>query len=70
MKKQDNNGWIKIESEADLPKTDKTIQLWFMTKNGLITTNNWSSRFKHKISGYLMVYSHYQPIQKPEPPIY
>lgn len=68
--KQANNGWIKIESEDDLPKTDKTIDFWFMTNSGSIIINNWNSKFKHKAYGYLRVYSHYQPIIKPDLPLY
>jgi len=27
------NKWVKLNSEDDLPKTDKTIDLWFLTKS-------------------------------------
>ena len=62
--------WIKLNSEDDLPKTDKTIDLWFLTKTGRITINNWNSKFKHKTYGYLRVYSHFQIVVQPDLPIY
>lgn len=65
-----NNGWIVLNSEDDLPKTDKTIDLWFLTKTGHITINNWNSKFKHKTYGYLKVYSHFRLITHPNLPIY
>lgn len=68
---KNNNGWIVLNSVEDLPKTDKKIiQLWFMTKSGHITQNNWNNKFTHKVFGYLKVYSHYQIVVEPQPPIY
>lgn len=61
--------WIKLNSEDDLPKTDKTIDLWFLTKTGHITINNWNSKFKHKTYGYLKVYSHFQIVVQPDLPL-
>ena len=62
----ENNGWIKIESEADLPK--EVDQYWFASHNNKIEIRfynpNWIDdrvQFRHR-------YTHYQPIQKPEPP--
>lgn len=63
-----SNKWIELKSEDDLPKTYKTIDLWFVTKTGHITINNWNSKFKHKTFGYLNVYSHYQIVINPELP--
>lgn len=71
---ENNNGWIKIESESDLPKL--TIE-YYVLKNGSLTTayyrgnNRWiipendfpKTTEIHKIT-------HYQPIEKPKPPIY
>lgn len=65
-----NNGWTTLNSIDDFPKTDKTIQLWFMTKSGHITQNNWNNKFTHKVFGYLKVYSHFQVVIEPNPPIY
>jgi hypothetical protein len=62
---ENNNGWINIESGEDLPKDG---QYWTISSNdGQMTTNRiWSKQwnFNHR---YI---SHYQPIIKPEPPIY
>lgn len=61
-----NNGWIKIESEADLPK--KGTNCHFILKNG------FSGIFVDlDDSEYLTLRNrgtHYQPIEKPKPPIY
>ncbi|MEY3500533.1 MAG: hypothetical protein RL308_2202 [Bacteroidota bacterium] len=67
----DNNGWIKIESENDLPITDgKTIQYFFVTKAGNITENGYCDLMKNKKIQYSLVYTHYQQIIKPEKPLY
>ena len=63
---EDNNGWIKIESEEDLP--EKGIDCHFILKSGVtgIFTNLDDSEYltlKNRAT-------HYQPIQKPKPPIY
>lgn len=62
-----NNVWIKIESEADLPKAGMT--------NYFICVNGKPSIQVHNLRQVLSLYSdgmitHYQPIVKPEPPIY
>lgn len=68
---ENNNGWVKIESEDDLPNTDgKSVEFWFLTKHGNITTNCFSDLMKNKKIQYSKVYSHYQPIEKPKPPLY
>lgn len=67
----DNNGWIKIESENDLPITDgKTIQYFFVTKAGNITENGYCDLMKNKKIQYSLVYTHYQKIIKPKKPLY
>ena len=61
-----NNGWIKIESEADLPNNEK---VWICANNNKVllslkTVLNWILKnHDNKIT-------HYQPIEKPKPPIY
>ena len=62
----ENNGWIKIESEADLPK--EVDQYWFASHNNKIEIRfynpNWINdrvQFRHR-------YTHYQPIVKPLAP--
>lgn len=64
----ENNGWIKIESENDLPKEytecflfDDDNDIGFYTF-GLDDNND----LKYKENGI----THYQLIIKPEPPIY
>lgn len=68
---ENNNGWIKIESEADLPKD-----------NGLIDYHVFklTNQYKHIRATYKNIevsklweqdeITHYQPIEKPKPPIY
>jgi len=63
---ESNNGWIKIESKDDLPK--------YGYYEVILRGNNNHSRaslcrdFNEK--SQLIHYSHYQPIIKPQPPIY
>jgi hypothetical protein len=68
---ENNNGWIKIESEADFPKE---------TRNTQYHVFKFSNQYKHIINNfsesevkYLWEQeeiTHYQPITKPQPPIY
>ena len=67
---EDNNGWIKIESEADLPKNDDDY--WVMTNikddevqqlSNLIVIRCLNLEKNIKVT-------HFQPIEKPKPPIY
>lgn len=62
---ENNNGWIKIESEADLP--DKRVDCFFWDKkDGLII-----GEFLPECAAFVLENAtHYQPIIKPEPPIY
>lgn len=63
---ENNNGWIKIESENDLPKDE--YELYFVTGNN---TNIHQCIYHIGIKEYwLKTFTHYQPIQKPEPPLY
>lgn len=70
---ENNNGWIKIESEADLPKIGEydmsSFILYYWTNNGLYRAEDYK-RWKIHYD-YLQV-SHYrlEPIFKPKPPIY
>ena len=68
---ENNNGWIRIESEADLPKEGMhhSILLDSECINGyrnydVIVFYEVNSKFRKKDI------SHYQPIEKPKPPIY
>ena len=68
---ENNNGWIRIESEVDLPKEGMhhSILLDSECINGyrnydVIVFYEVNSKFRKK------EISHYQPIEKPNPPIY
>jgi len=68
---EDNNGWIKIESEEDLPKN--VIDCWFKTDSDYILLGYFSTRNFFVNDGNdveLRFVTHYQPIEKPQPPIY
>ena len=63
---ENNNGWIKIESEADLPKKGTSCHV--ILKSGVTCVF-----IDLDDSEYLTLKNrgtHYQPIVKPEPPIY
>ncbi len=57
-----NNGWIKIESEVDLPTT--ICDCWVIRKN------KTELRFCKWSNVSVEFHSHYQPIVKPDLPIY
>lgn len=65
---EDNNGWIRIESEEDLPKD--CGDYWVYDDDGDIgyyMFNLFEEDFEHvKENGI----THYQPIIKPKPPLY
>ena len=67
---ENNNGWIKIESEKDLPKESGL----YFGKDYEFGTDMTFFDFETKewedSSGYLLNITHYQPIEKPKPPIY
>ena len=67
---ENNNGWIKIESEADLPKNNDDY--WVITNikddevqqlSNLIVIRCLNLEKNIKVT-------HYKPIEKPKPPIY
>jgi len=62
---ENNNGWIRIESEADLPKIDFITQYWFF--DGVST---WIQTFTLYMKLGRVKITHYQPIIKPEKPLY
>lgn len=65
---EDNNGWIKIENEEDLPKVDG-INCWIITENNKQIRQRWFNKFWNEYEGEGKV-THYQPIEQPKPPIY
>lgn len=69
---ENNNGWIKIETEEDLPnKPDELFEVGILDSIGY---------FHHEIKRYAGkslkwmwnkdLITHYQPIEKPKPPLY
>jgi len=60
---ENNNGWIKIESEADLPKNTTFSHIIKVDGSQYI-----QSIYRHK--GFIGEITHYQPIQKPLKPHY
>lgn len=73
---ENNNGWIKIESEDDLPKEEIDVHFIFTEYEGkkgrFQTYGVWDNNLKSFYSGALKInnVTHYQPIEKPKPPIY
>ena len=70
---ENNNGWLKIESEDDLPK-DLT-KCHFIIRG--YENNNYIGHYydglfwnSHNEAYSWQVVSHYQPIEKPKPAIY
>lgn len=68
---EDNNGWIKIQSEEDLPKdfNRSEFKLYYWTNNGLYESEDYK---RHKLHYNNLEITHYrlEPIFNPEPPIY
>ena len=68
---ENNNGWIKIESENDLPKEDNWFYV-FRLDNSIVLSkfrkefNRWEVYEGLPTKGI----THYQTIIKPKPPIY
>lgn len=63
-----NNGWIKIENEADLPKENCDVMVVF--KNGEIDCQRYLFEYKNFSTHHYKHITHYQLITKPKPPIY
>ncbi len=64
-----NNGWIRIESDEDLPK--EPIECWFIHYETIYSGAFAGRMFASGsiLSGWKAV-SHFRPIVKPEKPIY
>ena len=73
---ENNNKWIRIESENDLPKEGYGLY-HIITKTDIYTNipknqnidEFWGNDI-NKSSWWLQNVTHYQPISKPQPPIY
>ena len=62
---ENNNGWIKIESEDDLPKESSNYWI-FQSDLRTVTMKDFYDNKKY----YGVKATHYRPIVKPKPPIY
>ena len=65
---ENNNGWIKIESEEDLPKDyEISYHAWNSESDrDYYLTNMWGIINRYHLGNV----THYQPIEKPKLPIY
>ncbi|MDV3774042.1 hypothetical protein CMU14_13245 [Elizabethkingia anophelis] len=61
-----NNGWTRIESEEDLPKEGDLF--WVMKKG--YDYPLFEPMYHDDGEYWLINYTHYQPIEKPKPPIF
>lgn len=73
---ENNNGWIKIESEADLPK-DKYGMYHVVAKENFFCEepknqgiDDYWLNDNNKAKNWIKDFSHYQPIVKPQPPLH
>ena len=68
---ENNNGWVKIESEKDLPKKDGWFYV-YRTDNSIIISefvlNFKAWNFYEGLPTKAV--THYKPIEKPKPPIF
>lgn len=62
----ENNGWIKFENEK--PNFNDYCYCWLLTKDGEILLREWNPHSKGFYGWREVYFTHYQPIQKPEPP--
>lgn len=68
--KTDNNGWIKIEGESDFPKEHVPCHVKYLNGQTVSWFNgvDFITLTGHKYKDNAI--THYQPIEKPKPPIY
>jgi len=64
---ENNNGWIKIESEEDLPKNSGHYLIMVNNEVKIDLWVNYQNKFELWNKNSV---THYQPIEKPKPPIY
>lgn len=64
---ENNNGWLKIESEEDLPKVCDDF-LVYNKENEIFVKTFIPNSIVSSI--WLKDITHYQPITKPKPPVY
>lgn len=68
---ENNNGWIKVESEHDLPKEDNLEKY----NCGILDADGKFKKMETNVSFIRLTrlknyFTHYQPMQIPNPPIY
>lgn len=71
IQSKENNGWIKIESEEDLPKESG----YFFTKSDVwwepyYRIDIFCGKLSNSFENGKSCFTHYQPIVKPLKPIY
>lgn len=66
IEEENNNGWIKIDSEDQI-KDFQNEFCWVIIKSGEVEKMYIHSSNK---SFVLNMCTHYQPIEKPKPPLY
>lgn len=64
---EDNNGWIKIESEEDAPVNEGIYWVMRLGCNFPLHLDTYNDLHKRTWFGK---YTHYKPIEKPKPPIH
>jgi hypothetical protein len=68
---ENNNGWIKIESEADLPEENGTyFTIGKTSYKPFYRIDVFCGRLKNSFTDGNSCFTHYQPIQKPLKPLY
>lgn len=68
---ENNRGWIRIESEDDLPKEDGLYITGFLSLDNVFTEHKFKHTPKQLRDGFwAKCVTHYQPYKKPKPPIY
>lgn len=67
---ENNNGWIKIESEDDFPKNDMYVYIIFNKKVNIAFLCNGEFYNPNKVKYYKKGVTHYKPIEESNPPIY
>ncbi len=65
---EDNNGWISINSEKDLPR--EQTECWIFDKEKGLICGNFLNNTKEEKKYWLDNASHYQPIVKPSLPLH
>ena len=67
---ENNNGWIKIESDEDLPKNDMYVRITFNKKMNIAFLCDGEFYNPNKVKYYKKGVTHYKPIEETNPPIF